>query len=501
MRSVRVSIGVIVTAAVALAIGGVVVGVDLSSRRTTNGTTAMPAAPMGDVVGGPPRCWVGWEPSEGSVSFANMGANETLMTFRLKWRPEDLTFKTCRERAAFEFEVGFNLANSKLGNFSIANTDLPRTYIDSSRDRSIKDVTFGIADANLLSGNTWYSLTYKFSGRLGGSERLFADASRGYLLKPCAIPPYSDAVCVAGWTEQNKFGPDGRVHLIPDGTAVHQGQTISWSFPTRGSLVGKIIRDPGQGDTYLMDAAFQRHWIPTGAIYNCLVASGAQVVNSFGSPSLSMRWLINSFDQAADASCAAPPVHTVAPTLTQGSVAPITVPDGVPPTTPHIVPTATTGPPTAPANRTAITSYDQMRGGAPYWGRSTKGWQGFTAASNTITQVGVTWNDNNFTHGVVLSGVTTRISLCTAIGSGSDPCVNRIADGNATVMNTGETSYDFGDIAVTPGVTYYIFYYQPDVDAGNWDLYWWNCPACTGQGRQSAINSDQNQFVIRGYNR
>ncbi|WP_433615775.1 hypothetical protein ACQP2P_12675 [Dactylosporangium sp. CA-139114] len=157
--------------------------------------------------------------------------------------------------------------------------------------------------------------------------------------------------------------------------------------------------------------------------------------------------------------------------------------------------------PPPPVDRTGVVSYNRMSGGAPYWGRSSKGWQGFTAASNTVTVVGVTWNDNNYTHGATLSGVTTRISLCTGVGGGADPCVGRIADGYATVNNTADTRIDFGDVGVTRGNTYYVFYYQPTTDAGNWDLYWWNCPACSGKGRQSAVNSDQNQVVVLGYNR
>jgi hypothetical protein len=117
-----------------------------------------------------------------------------------------------------------------------------------------------------------------------------------------------------------------------------------------------------------------------------------------------------------------------------------------------------------------------MSGGAPYWGRATKGWQSFVAASNTITQVGVTWSDTHYTPGAALAGVTTRISLCQGVGdpNSPDPCAGRIADGHATVINQGDSRIDFGDIDVTPGVTYYVFYYQPTVDAGAWDMYWWN---------------------------
>jgi hypothetical protein len=162
----------------------------------------------------------------------------------------------------------------------------------------------------------------------------------------------------------------------------------------------------------------------------------------------------------------------------------------------------TTGAPAPqPVNRTAVVSYNRMAGGAPYWGRSTKGWQAFTAASNTMTQIGVTWSDTNYGPGATLSGVTTRISLCQGVGnpSSADPCAGRLADGYATVVNQGDTRIDLGDVAVTPGTTYYVFYYQPSVGAGSWDLYWWSC-SCP-PGRNSSLQSDQNQLIVLGYNR
>ncbi|MFI5916884.1 hypothetical protein [Dactylosporangium sp. NPDC051541] len=180
-------------------------------------------------------------------------------------------------------------------------------------------------------------------------------------------------------------------------------------------------------------------------------------------------------------------------------VAPTTQP-GAPATNP---PQPESTPPAAgpAANRTAVTSYNRMSGGAPYWGRSTKGWQGFTAASNTLTQVGVTWSNTNYAPGATLGGVTTRISLCQSVGntSAADPCVGRIADGAATVINQADTRIDFGDIAVTPGATYYVFYYQPAVGAGSWDLYWWTCSCPLGRGNSQL--SDQNQAIVLGYNR
>lgn len=191
------------------------------------------------------------------------------------------------------------------------------------------------------------------------------------------------------------------------------------------------------------------------------------------------------------------PVPTVPPNRTQP--VPAVTPDPGVPAPPQPDPPVGPPPPPSQVNRTAIVSYDQMRGGAPYWGRSNLGYQAFTVRSNTLTVVGVTWNNNNYTHGQVLDGIATRISVCTGVSNAT--CTGRIADGYATVHNTGDTRIDFGDVAVTPGVTYYLFYYQPSVGAGSWDLYWWNCPACNGAGRQPAQYSDQNQAIVLGYNR
>ena len=70
----------------------------------------------------------------------------------------------------------------------------------------------------------------------------------------------------------------------------------------------------------------------------------------------------------------------------------------------------------------------------------------------------------------------------------------------APVVNYGTSAADIGDVAVTPGATYYVVYYQPSAAAGSWDLFWWSC-TCPNKGRNSAALSDQNQMVVKGYNR
>lgn len=115
------------------------------------------ATPAVAAPGGPPKCWVSWRPSEGSISFTNTGKNETDMTFRLKWRGEDLTFRTCRYHTAFELETFFGTSNNrhKLGSFKILSTDLPNAYIDSAREQG--EVTFGTGNADALSPDRWYA--------------------------------------------------------------------------------------------------------------------------------------------------------------------------------------------------------------------------------------------------------------------------------------------------------------------------------------------------------
>ena len=87
-----------------------------------------------------------------------------------------------------------------------------------------------------------------------------------------------------------------------------------------------------------------------------------------------------------------------------------------------------------------------MAPGAPDWGSSPYGYQSFTAQSNTLTYVGVTWGSGNYQPGA-------------------------------------------------PGVTYYVVSTAP---AGSWDLFWWSCtPSCPNAGRNSAALSDQNQMVVK----
>jgi len=77
------------------------------------------------------------------------------------------------------------------------------------------------------------------------------------------------------------------------------------------------------------------------------------------------------------------------PTAT-GTVTPTSRPSSPSGGGPTQKPTPPTQPAPGPVNRRAITSYNQMRGGAPDHGFFTTAWQSFTAESNTITWISAT---------------------------------------------------------------------------------------------------------------
>ena len=164
---------------------------------------------------------------------------------------------------------------------------------------------------------------------------------------------------------------------------------------------------------------------------------------------------------------------------------------------PYVLPwiTSTTGvratnpPPPPPPNRTAVTSYNRMAPGAPHNGYFATAWQGFTAQSNTITLLGVTVGNPTLAGGATVP-FTVRIRLCT-----DTSCSRILADTTPQIVNYGNTSVDIGDVAVTPGSTYYLVWYQPTAANGaTWVTYWW-------AGGTTITTSDQMQALVLGYNR
>jgi hypothetical protein len=151
-------------------------------------------------------------------------------------------------------------------------------------------------------------------------------------------------------------------------------------------------------------------------------------------------------------------------------------------------PAPVTPPPATGVDREAVTSYDQMRGGAPYNGYFVSAWQGFTAQSNTLTHIGVTVGNTNVAAGST-SSTTVNIKLCLETS-----CAHVLASVNPQIVNFGNTYADIGDVPVTPGATYYVVYYQPAATAGTtWVTYWWS-------GGPGIVQSDQMQAVVKGFN-
>jgi hypothetical protein len=62
------------------------------------------------------------------------------------------------------------------------------------------------------------------------------------------------------------------------------------------------------------------------------------------------------------------------------------------------------------------------------------------------------------------------------------------------VVNYGDSQGDIGDVAVTPGQTYWVEYFPPQPYGNGWVAYWWS-------GGSTIASSDQMQMIVKGYNR
>jgi hypothetical protein len=140
-------------------------------------------------------------------------------------------------------------------------------------------------------------------------------------------------------------------------------------------------------------------------------------------------------------------------------------------------------------DRYGVTSYDRMQPSAPYHGSGfVYAYQAFTAQSNTLTYAGVTVGTPNYPDS---TGLKVDIKICT-----TQQCTSGVlASVNAAIANYGNSWADLGDIAVTPGATYYIYWTEPQAWNGQrWAIYWWS-------GGSTFAASDQMQAVVKGYNR
>src|SRR5207247_1143985 len=143
------------------------------------------------------------------------------------------------------------------------------------------------------------------------------------------------------------------------------------------------------------------------------------------------------------------PPQSPSPSRPSVSRAPTATPPAPTPT-----PTAPTPP---PVNRTGVTSYDRMDPGAPHWGFTRAAWQDFKAASNTITKLGVRWGNFNMPPGPV-AGMSTHVVLCASGPTSATGCSDPVVAGDAAFVNYGASVVEVGDVAVTPGQTYWLFY-------------------------------------------
>jgi hypothetical protein len=160
----------------------------------------------------------------------------------------------------------------------------------------------------------------------------------------------------------------------------------------------------------------------------------------------------------------------------------------------HRVTIANGTPTSPPVNRQAVTSYNQMRGGAPYNGYFNNAWQPFTAQSNTITYLGATVGTP-----ALASGGTVPYDLTLRLCSGQPPadgsCPGQLAQATPQIVNYGNTAADIGGVAVKPGQTYWVEWLQPAAAGGStWVTYWWAGGSAIGA-------SDQMQAIVQGYNR
>lgn len=142
-----------------------------------------------------------------------------------------------------------------------------------------------------------------------------------------------------------------------------------------------------------------------------------------------------------------------------------------------------------PVDRRAITSYDQMRPGAPHNGYFDAAWQPFKAESNTLTYIGATVGTSKLPAGQRVKH-TMKMRVCT------DPnCSSVLAEAHPEIVNYGNTEADVGDLGVQKGATYYLVWYQPaPVDGQGWVTYWWS-------GGDRIETSDQMQAVVKGFDR
>jgi hypothetical protein len=127
---------------------------------------------------------------------------------------------------------------------------------------------------------------------------------------------------------------------------------------------------------------------------------------------------------------------------------------------------------------------------APYSGPFLYGFQAFKAASDTITKIGVVVGNPAFPRDATGSETMT-LRLCQV----SDCSSGVLAAANPSIVNYGLTEADIGDVSVTPGQTYFVYWQSPRRAEGqSWVSFW--------QGQGPHIEESRlMQAFARGYDR
>ena len=138
-----------------------------------------------------------------------------------------------------------------------------------------------------------------------------------------------------------------------------------------------------------------------------------------------------------------------------------------------------------------VTSFDSTRGDlAPFEAPFTIAHQQFTAASDTITYVGAVVANPALPVGPA-AGDHLRLRVCTdseCEGSGAV-----LASTEAPVHNYGLSAAEIGELAVTPGDSYYLVWSAPaNAHANQWLAFWHS-------GTATIAGSSEMEAIVRGY--
>jgi hypothetical protein len=147
-----------------------------------------------------------------------------------------------------------------------------------------------------------------------------------------------------------------------------------------------------------------------------------------------------------------------------------------------------TGP--APGSRSSIDYAGAQPPPAPYSGPFLYGYQNFKAASDTITKLGVIVGNPALARGATVPETIT-LRLCRSF----DCSTGLLATATPYIVNYGLTEADIGDVAVTPGETYFVYWQSPKkLEGQSWVSFW------LGQGPHIEESRLLEAFA-RGYDR